>query len=49
MIGHLRFSSDHIGKFSFDSIYSLSVKKSIYLIFYNIIDCQKTILSVCIV
>jgi len=32
MIEHLRSSSDRIGKFSFDSIYSLSVKKSIYLL-----------------
>jgi len=32
MIGHLRSSSDRIGKFSFDLIYSLTVKKSIYLL-----------------
>jgi len=34
MIGHLRSSFDRIGKFSFDSIYSLMVKKSIYLLEY---------------
>jgi len=30
--GDLRSSSDRIGKFSFDLIYSLTVKKSIYLL-----------------
>jgi len=37
MIRHLRSSSDHIDKFLFDSIYSLTVKKSIYLILLLIV------------
>jgi len=46
MTGHLRSSSDRIGKFSFDLIYSLTVKKSIYLldiVLFNIFCCKNRI------
>jgi len=44
MIEHLRSSSDRIGKFSFDSIYSLTAKKSIYLLDIVYMRCLQMML-----
>jgi len=38
MIGHLKSSSDHIGKFSFDSIYLMTVFCYPLLYIPNIVD-----------
>jgi len=40
MIRHLRSSSDRIGKFSFDSIYSLTKNLSIYFVLLLIVKLK---------